>query len=275
MESDQLQDQGGLRVDGRRPLELRQIKVRLGVFGQADGSAYLEQGKTKVLAAVYGPHQPRGALARSTANKSTKGLINCQYSMAVFCLSSGERKKRPRGDRKTQERSIELRHAMESIINLEQFSRSQIEIFVEVLQADGSDFCCAVNASTLALIDAGIPIKDYAIGCTVTLPDASTNYEDQETQGIGVLDANNLEENGPGVTLSIVALPETTCELTKEPGLIIAAQGSGRLHLSRLEGMKVRALIGCKNIKSILDQAVRHHLTVNSLPSLYGTPTIE
>lgn len=57
MDTDQLQDQGGLRVDGRRPLELRQIKVRLGVFGQADGSAYLEQGKTKVLAAVYGPHQ--------------------------------------------------------------------------------------------------------------------------------------------------------------------------------------------------------------------------
>ena len=54
---DQLRDQGGLRADGRRPLELRQIRVRLGVFRQADGSAYLEQGKTKVLATVYGPHQ--------------------------------------------------------------------------------------------------------------------------------------------------------------------------------------------------------------------------
>lgn len=49
--------QGGLRADGRRPLELRRIRLRLGVFSQADGSAYLEQGKTKVLATVYGPHQ--------------------------------------------------------------------------------------------------------------------------------------------------------------------------------------------------------------------------
>lgn len=57
MEHDQLQDQGGLRIDGRKPLELRQIRVRLGVFRQADGSAYLEQGKTKILATVYGPHQ--------------------------------------------------------------------------------------------------------------------------------------------------------------------------------------------------------------------------
>lgn len=57
MEIEQEEDQGGLRVDGRRALELRQIRVRMGVFGQADGSAYLEHGKTKILAAVYGPHQ--------------------------------------------------------------------------------------------------------------------------------------------------------------------------------------------------------------------------
>ena len=51
-----LSDQG-FRVDGRRPHELRKIDCRLGVFHQADGSAYIEQGNTKVLAAVYGPHE--------------------------------------------------------------------------------------------------------------------------------------------------------------------------------------------------------------------------
>lgn len=51
-----LSDQG-LRLDGRRPDELRNIRCRLGVFSQADGSAYIEQGNTKVLATVYGPHQ--------------------------------------------------------------------------------------------------------------------------------------------------------------------------------------------------------------------------
>ena len=47
-----LSDQG-LRLDGRKAGELRRIACRMGVFGQADGSAYLEQGNTKVLAAVY------------------------------------------------------------------------------------------------------------------------------------------------------------------------------------------------------------------------------
>lgn len=79
--------------------------------------------------------------------------------MAVFSFTSGERKRRPRGDWKSQERSAQLRHAMEAIIHLELYPRSQIDIFVEVLQVDGSDYCASVNVSTLALIDAGIPIK--------------------------------------------------------------------------------------------------------------------
>ena len=54
---------------------------------------------------------------------------------------------------------MQLRHAMEAIIQLDLIARSQIDIFVEVLQVDGSEFCVAVNAATLALIDAGIPIK--------------------------------------------------------------------------------------------------------------------
>ena len=47
----------GFRIDGRRPNELRRIQCRMGVFEQADGSAYIEHGNTKVLAAVYGPHE--------------------------------------------------------------------------------------------------------------------------------------------------------------------------------------------------------------------------
>lgn len=51
-----LSDQG-LRLDGRRPEEIRVVSCKLGVFSQPDGSAYIEQGNTKVLAAVYGPHE--------------------------------------------------------------------------------------------------------------------------------------------------------------------------------------------------------------------------
>merc|ERR1712051_947568 len=92
MAASELLAEFGLRLDGRKAEELRNIKCRLGVFGQADGSAYLEQGATKVLAAVYGPREPRQRGGAETSEVK----VNCQYSMAVF--STSERKKRPRGD---------------------------------------------------------------------------------------------------------------------------------------------------------------------------------
>ena len=47
----------GLRIDGRKPNELRKIFFEVGVFAEADGSAMIQQGNTKVVATVYGPHE--------------------------------------------------------------------------------------------------------------------------------------------------------------------------------------------------------------------------
>ena len=74
-------------------------------------------------------------------------------------FSTGERKRRPRGDRKSLEMSQHLKQTFEATIKTELYPRSQIDIFVEVLQADGGNYCACVNAATLALIDAGIPLK--------------------------------------------------------------------------------------------------------------------
>lgn len=52
--------------------------------------------------------------------------------MATF--STGERKNRPRGDRKSQEMTIHLRQALSAAIKSELYPKSQIDIFIEVLQ---------------------------------------------------------------------------------------------------------------------------------------------
>lgn len=72
--------------------------------------------------------------SRSKA-QNDMAVVNCQFSMAVF--STGERKKRPRGDRKSSEMSIHLRQAMLAAIKTELYPWSQINIYVEVLHADG------------------------------------------------------------------------------------------------------------------------------------------
>lgn len=68
-----------------------------------------------------------------------------------------------------------------------------------MLQADGGNYCAAVNAATLALIDAGIPLKEYVTACTASLANES----------IPLVDVSHLEESNGGPTLTIAALPLT------------------------------------------------------------------
>ena len=57
-------------------------------------------------------------------------FINCQYSMATF--STGERKQRPRGDRKSMEMTHHLKQTFDGAILTHLYPRSQIDIYVEV-----------------------------------------------------------------------------------------------------------------------------------------------
>lgn len=59
-----------------------------------------------------------------------------------------------------------IRQTFEPVILTSQFPKSQIDIYVQVFQHDGGVLQCAINASTMALIDAGIPMTDYVCACS-------------------------------------------------------------------------------------------------------------
>jgi len=224
-----------LRVDGRKASELRRLRCRLAVFGQADGSAYLEMGNTKVLAAVYGPREPRGAFKGKASAEGA--IINCQYSMAVF--STGERKRRPRGDRKSMEMTMHLRQAFAASIKAELYPRSQIDIFVEVLQADGGNYPACANAATLALVDAGIPLRDYVCSCTASL-----------AGDVPVLDVSHLE--------SASGRPELTVSVLPKSGEIVLLEMSQRFHADHLDKVLAAALEGCQKVRESSHQSFCH-----------------
>ncbi|XP_046681456.1 exosome complex component RRP41 [Homalodisca vitripennis] len=249
---DLLSDQG-LRLDGRRANELRKIRCKLGVFEQPDGSAYLEQGNTKVLAAVYGPHQVRGRGQKAIHDAV---LVNCQYSMATF--STGERKRRPRGDRKSQEMTMHLRQALTAAIRTELYPRSQIDIFLEVLQADGGNYCACVNAATLALIDAGIPIREFVVACTASLAGGDNCMP--------LVDISHLEETSGGSNLTVAAMPIS--------GQVVLMDMSQRFHLDHLKKVMDCAMQGCRDVYEILDRALREYLTEVGSSSAWGSVDI-
>ncbi|XP_064394974.1 exosome complex component RRP41-like [Halichondria panicea] len=225
----------GLRVDGRRPHELRKIQCQLGVFQQADGSAFLEQGNTKILATVYGPHD----VSRRSQALHDRVYINCEYSMATF--STSERKRRPKGDRLSIEISQALRQTFEAAVLTELFPQSKIDIYVQVLQSDGGNRSACINAATMALIDAGIPMRDYVCASSASF------IEDTP-----MLDLNYLEQTSGGPDLTVATLPKS--------GKIVLMQMDSRLHTDSLSKVLDIATQGCKRVHTILDTVVKKNL---------------
>nr|CAG4637278.1 EOG090X0BHT [Ceriodaphnia reticulata] len=241
MSGNELLSDQGLRIDGRKPNELRRIRCSLGIFAQADGSAYLEQGNTKVLAAVYGPHEAsyhvRGSKSKALHDKA---FVNCQYSTATF--SMGERKRRPRGDRKSTEMSTHLEETFAAAIRTELYPRSQIDIFVEVLQADGGNYTTCVNAAMMALVDAGVPLKDTVVSCTASL-----------VKNVPLVDVNHVEQSGGSPELVVSILPHS--------GEIVYMSLTQRFHIDHLSKVLDTAIKGCKDIGAILKEIMKGHLT--------------
>ena len=219
----------GLRLDGRRPKETRQMRCQMSVLPNADGSAMFEMGNTKVLAAVHGPRET----PMRSQSLHDRMLVKCEFSMASF--STGERRRRTKGDRKSVEIGLVIKQALETAMitevggggrrfthvppspplplsdpyrtiqypthhprahmphththtysthtragplhvaasasvddggpRTELLPRSQVDVNIQVLQADGGVRAAAINAAVLAIADAGIPLRDTMAAC--------------------------------------------------------------------------------------------------------------
>ncbi|VVC01479.1 Exosome complex component Rrp41 [uncultured archaeon] len=144
----------GKRIDGRGLGDLRPVKIVARVLNDAEGSAYVEWGKNKIIAGVYGP---RECIPRHDQSLY-RAIVKCRYSMAPF--SGAEEHGRSGPNRRSKELSKVIKEAFESVIISENFPKTQIEVYIEVLQSDGGTRCAAVTAAAVALADAGIPMKD-------------------------------------------------------------------------------------------------------------------
>ena len=182
---------GLTRYDGRKLDELRPISIQAGVLKRADGSAYVEWGQNKVLAAVYGPREVHPRHLQNPA----RAIVQARYNMASF--SVGERK-RPGPDRRSQEISKIISEAFTSVVFVEQFPRTTVDVFMEVLQADAGTRCAGLTAASVALADAGVPMRDLVPAV------ASGKVEDHV-----VCDLNKEEDNCGQADVPCAILPRT------------------------------------------------------------------
>jgi exosome complex component RRP41 len=229
--SEKLIDKKGLRLDGRRPDELRPIKLEVGVLSNADGSAYIEQGKNKILAAVYGPkelHPKHMALP-------DRMVLRCRYHMAPFSV---QERKSPAPSRREIELSKVIRESLEPSIFLEYYPKTGIDIFIEVLQADGSTRCASIVAASLALADAGIPMRDLVVACSAGKIDDTI-----------ILDLMDTEDKMGSADVPLALMPNLNA--------ITLLQMDGILTLEEFEKAVNLALEGCRKIYALQKEALK------------------
>jgi exosome complex component RRP41 len=180
----------GKRTDGRAFDELRPIKIEVGMLKNAEGSAYVEWGNNKVLAAVYGPKE---AQPKHFADPE-RAIIKCRYQMAPF--SSLEEHSRSGPNRRAIEISKVTKEVFENVIMLENFPGDEIDIFVEILQSDGGTRAAGITAAATALASSGIPMRDipYAV--------SAGKVGDQI-----ILDLNKIEDNYSDADMPIAISP--------------------------------------------------------------------
>ncbi len=236
VEKPRLIDEGGRRLDGRTPKDLRPVRIEAGVLKRADGSAYVEWGNNKILSAVYGP---REAHPRHLQNP-TRALVQCRYNMASFSVTE---RKRPGPDRRSVEISKILGEALRYVVFTEQFPRTSVDVYIEVLQSDAGTRCAGLTAAAVAVADAGIPMRDLvsAVACG-------------KVEGTVVLDLTKEEDNFGEADLPIGIVGRT--------GEIVLLQMDGHLAAEEVEQGMEMGVDACRRLWGLQKDALRRRYSM-------------
>lgn len=239
-------DENGVRLDGRKFNELRPVRIEAGVLKRADGSAYIEWGGNKVLAAVYGPREAHPRHIQDPA----RALVQCRYNMAPFSVSD---RKRPGPDRRSVEISKVISEAFSSVVFKEQFPRTSVDIFIEVLQADAGTRCAGLTAASVALADAGVPMRDLVAACA-----------SGKIGGVVCLDLNKEEDNFGDADCPMAVVRGT--------GEIVLLQMDGHLTFDEFQKAMDLSLSAAEKLFELQRDALRRRYSVTLEEILKESP---
>ena len=221
----------GLRVDGRRPDEMRPIELKVGVLKQANGSASIRQGKTYIIAGVYGPRE----LHPRHLTLNDRAYLRVEYRMATFSVPD---RKRPAPSRREKEISMVIANALKPALFLEEFPKAVVDVFIQVIQADGGTRCAAINAASLALADAGIPMKSLVPAVAVG-----------KAEGKLIVDLGDEEDKYGQGDVPMAIMPQTE-EIT------LLQQDGSFTREELLEAMQM-GINSCKYLHELQKEALR------------------
>lgn len=221
----------GKRLDGRKFDKMRKVTIKVGVIPEAEGSAELSFGETTVIAAVYGPKK---VIPRHLSDPE-RGYLKCVYDMASFATPD---RNRPGPSRRSTEISKVMTEALSPAVRLDEYPKTEIDVFIEITNANAGTRCAAINAASVALADAGIEMRDLV-----------TSVAAGKADGKLMLDLFQPEDNFGEADLPIAMLPRT-----KEISLL---QMDGDLSPEELDKLLKMISKSCNELYEIQKEALK------------------
>lgn len=156
----------GKRFDGRKIDEVRPIEVEVGMLPRTHGSAMFKRGQTQALTVATLGTPSLEQLIESPAGEESKRYIH-HYSMPPYSVGETGRVGTP--SRREIGHGALAERALLSVIPSEDEFPYTIRLVSEIMSSNGSTSMASTCGSTLALMDAGVPIKEPVAGISIGL----------------------------------------------------------------------------------------------------------
>jgi polyribonucleotide nucleotidyltransferase len=163
----------GLRIDGRGPRDLRPLSSEVTVLPTAHGTGLFQRGETQVMNVVT-MAMPRMNQLMDTLSPETHKYFLFHYNMAPWANGETGRVGSPKR-REIGHGALAARALLPVLPSQEEFSYT-LRLVAEVLASNGSTSMASVCSGSLALMDAGVPIKAAVAGIAMGLVYAEGKY---------------------------------------------------------------------------------------------------
>lgn len=162
------------RADGRKMDEIRAISTKVGILPRTHGSALFQRGITQALSVVTLGSPRMEQLIESAEGEESKRYIH-HYSGLPYSFGQTGRVGTP--SRREIGHGALAERALEAVIPSQEDFPYTIRVVSEVLSQNGSSSMASTCGSTLALMDAGVPIKKPVAGISIGMMSNESKYE--------------------------------------------------------------------------------------------------
>ncbi len=158
----------GKRVDGRNVDEVRPITTEVGLLPRTHGSALFTRGQTQALVTTtFGSSRDEQRIDTIESSEEIKKSFMLHYNFPPFCV--GEARPYRGTSRREQGHGALAERAIRPLLPSHEEFPYTIRVVSDILESNGSSSMASVCGASLALMDAGVPVKSPCAGVAMGL----------------------------------------------------------------------------------------------------------